>query len=173
MKVALRRRVDAHHFDVVVFCEILDFVDEGGLCYDELGGGGGGLLGDLGGGVEGVGGGDGGAAVGGTEEGEDELGAVLEEEEDDVALLDAELVEAGGDFSGGEFHSGVGEGLAGGAVDEAGAVLELGQVLEAVCVEREVRWDVNVGEFRTENELVAIVCCRFHFCVFSCLLFGC
>jgi len=75
--------------------------------------------------VERIGGGDGGTAVGGAEECEDELGAVLEEKEDDVAFLDAEFVETGGNFAGGEFDGGVGESLAGGGIDEAWKVFEL------------------------------------------------
>ncbi|KAF7838051.1 DUF761 domain protein [Senna tora] len=121
---------------------------------DELGLGIGCLLGDLGGSVEGVGGGDGGAEVGGGEEGEDELGAVLEEEHDDVALADAEGVEAGGDAAGGEVDLGVGEGVAGGGIDEAGTVVELGDVFEAVGVEWEVGWDNNPGSGRAGIEEV-------------------
>lgn len=35
---------------------------------------------------------------------------------------------------------------AGGAVDEARPVLELGEVFKAIGMEREVVWDVNVWE---------------------------
>ena len=130
--------------------------------YDEFGVGRCGLFRYLRRSVEGIGGGDSGTAVGGAEECEDELGAVLEEEEDDVAFLDAEFVETGGDSAGGELDGVVGEGLAGGPVDEAGTVFELGKVLENVGVEREVRWDVNVGEFGMENEVVVSLL-LFHF----------
>jgi len=118
------------------------------------------LLGHLRRSEEGVSGGDGGAAEGGAEECEDELGAVLEENEDDVALLDAELVEAGGDSASGELDVSVGEAFSGGGVDEAGSVVELGEVLEDESVEREVRGDVNVGEFGTENEVIVVKLCR-------------
>jgi len=118
------------------------------------------LLGHLRRSVEGVGSGDDGAAKGGAEECEDELGAVLEEEEDDVALLDAEFVEAGGDSAGGELDVGVGEAFSGGGVNEAWSVVELGEVLEDVSVEREVRGDVNVREFGTENEVIIVKLCR-------------
>lgn len=97
-------------------------------------------------GVEGVGGGGGGAAVGGAEEGEDKFGGVGEEEHDDIALVDSEVVEAGGDFAGGELDVGVGEDVAGGAINDAGAVCKLVDVLEAVGVEGDVIGDVDVGE---------------------------
>jgi len=94
------------------------------------------LLGHLRRSVEGVSGGDGGAAEGGAQECEDELGAVLEEKEDDVAVLDAEFGEAGGDSASGELDVGIGEAVSSSGVDEAGPVAELGDVLEDVSVER-------------------------------------
>lgn len=112
------------------------------------------MLRDLGRSVERVGRRDGGAAVGGSEEGEGELRTVLEEEHDYVALFYAEVVEAGGDSAGGELDIGVGEGLTGVGVDQAGMVSELGQVFEAVSVQWEVVWNVSVGQFGTENEFV-------------------
>lgn len=124
------------------------------------------MLGHLRRSVEGVSGGDHGAAEGGAQECEDELGAVPEEKEDDVAALDAEFVEAGGDSASGELDFGIGEAFSGGGVDEAGSVVELGDVLEDVSVEREVRGNVNVGQFGTENEVMVLVLCRllfFHF----------
>ena len=166
MKVTFQRRVNAHHSDVVFPREILHFVHVRRLCYDEFGVGGRGLLGHLRRSVEGVSGGDGGAAEGGAQECEDKLGAVLEEKEDDVAVLDAEFVEAGGDSASVELDVGVGEAVSGGGVYEAGSVVELGEVLEDVSVEREVRGNVNVGEFGTEDEVVVVVLCRlllFHF----------
>lgn len=84
--------------------------------------------------VEGVGGCDGAAALGGAQEGEGELGAVAEDEHDDVTLTDADLVEACGDPEGGEVDVGVGEGVSGVGIDEAGAALEVGEVFEAVRV---------------------------------------
>jgi len=126
--------IDAHDHDVSVVGEALDFVHVRGLCYNEPGFGGGGLLGQLERSVEGVGGGDDGAAVGGAEESEGELGAVAEDEHDDVTLADADVVEAGGDAAGGEVDFGVGECVACVAVDEACSVLELREVFEAVRV---------------------------------------
>lgn len=72
-----------------------------------------------------------------------------------MALLDANLVEARGDAAGSELDLGVGVDLAGGAVDDAWPVLELGDVLEAVGVEGEVIRDVDVRELRPEDELLA------------------
>ncbi|WVZ09176.1 hypothetical protein V8G54_013706 [Vigna mungo] len=126
--------VDAHDHDVSAVSEALDFVHVRGLRYDEPGFGGGGLLGQLLLSVEGVGSGDDGAAVGGAEEGKGELGAVAQDEHDDVTLADADVVEAGGDAAGGEVDFGVGECFAGVAVDKACSVLELEEVLEAVRV---------------------------------------
>jgi len=169
-----RRRVNAHHSDVLFPRVILYFVHVGRLRYDEFGVGRRGLLGHLRRSVEGVSGGHSGATEGGAEECEDELGAVLEEKEDDVALLDVEFVEAGGDSARGELDLGVGEAVSGGGVDEAGSVAELGDVLEDVSVEREVRGDVNVGEFGTENEVIIVKLCRlllFHF-GFGCYVVG-
>lgn len=126
--------INAHHRDVVFCREILDFLDERGLRYDEFGFRRRGLLGELRRRVEWVGGGDGGAAAGGSEKGEGELGTIAEDEHDDVTLADAEGVESGGDAADGEVDVGVGEGLAGVAVDEAWAVVEVGEVLEAIGV---------------------------------------
>ena len=130
----LRGTINAHDHDIVVVREILDFIDVRRLRYDEAGLGGGDLLGELRRGVEGVGGGDSGAAAGGAEEGEGEVGAVSEEEHDDVALADADVLEAGSDAAGGVVDVGVGEGGAGVGVDEAWAVVEEWKVLEDVGV---------------------------------------
>lgn len=124
--------------------------------YDELRGRGLCLLDYLGGRVERVRGGYRRPDARSPEECQDEFGAVLEEEHDDVVLVNAELVEPRRDFARSELDVGVGVGLAGVAVNEAGAVFELGDVFEAVGVEREVVGDVNIGEFGPENELVII-----------------
>lgn len=51
-----------------------------------------------------------------------------------MALLDAKVVEAGGEFFGDEVDVGVGEYVVGFAVDEAGTVFEFGEILEAVSI---------------------------------------
>lgn len=146
-RVGRRQRVDARDLNVVFERVGQDLVDVAALRDDEFGLGGLGLLEDLGGGEEGVGHGGGGADEGGGEEGEGELGAVREEEHDRVVMRDsAEAVEAGGDSAGGELDIGVGEGLAGGAVDQARFGAVVGDVLEAVGVEGEVVGDVDVRE---------------------------
>lgn len=134
--------------------EALDFLDVRGLRYDQPGFGGGGLLGKLLRRVEGVGSGDDGAAVGGAEEGEGELGAVAEDEHDDVTLVDADVVEAGGDAAGGKVDFGVGESVAGVAVDEACSVLELGEILEAVRVQWKVGGNGNIGKWGSEDDFL-------------------
>lgn len=103
-----------------------------------------GLLGDLGGGVERVRGGANRSEPRSRQEPEKELRAVVEKEHDDVTLPDSHAGEPGGDAEGRELHVSVGEGVAGGPVDEARLVAELGDVLEAVRVEWKVVWDVNV-----------------------------
>ena len=75
--------------------------------YDETVLGHGSLLSELCQGVEGVGGGDSGATVGRAEEGEGEVGPVAEEEDDDVALVDVNVVEVGGDVAGGVMDVGM------------------------------------------------------------------
>lgn len=89
----------------------------------------------------------------------------MEEEHDDVGLVNADFVEPRGDLAGGELDVGVGEGVAVVAVDQAGAVHELGDVFEAVGVKREVVWDVNLGEFGPENELIIFVMVLHWICV--------
>lgn len=146
-QATVRRRIGAQNFDAAFLREALNLVHERGLSNYNLSVGGPGLLRDLRRLVQRVGGGADGPAVGGAEEGENELGAVLEEDHDDVALADADVGEAGGNAAGGEVDGGVGVDVAGGSVDEAWAVLELGEAVEAVGVEREVVGDVNVREF--------------------------
>lgn len=107
--------------------------------------------------VEGVGGGDGGSGKRGAEEGKGKLGAVTEDEHDHITVADAEGVEAGGDLPGGEVDVGIGVDFSGVAVDEAWAVLEAGEVLKDVRVERKVCGDGNVGEFGAEDELFFIL----------------
>lgn len=118
--------INAHHHDIAAAVrETLDFLYVRGLRYDEPGFRGRRLLRKLRRRVEGVGCGDDGATVGGAEEGEGELRAVAQDEHDDVTLADADFVEAGGDAASSEVDVGVGEGLAGVAVDEAWTVMEL------------------------------------------------
>ncbi|KAH1212028.1 hypothetical protein GmHk_14G040325 [Glycine max] len=50
---------------------------------------------------------------GGGEEGEDELGGVLEEDHDDVTLADSEVGQSNNDLAGNEVRLGVGEGFGG------------------------------------------------------------
>ncbi|KAM2697668.1 hypothetical protein EV1_041892 [Malus domestica] len=75
-----------------MFSELIDVL---GLSDDEFGISGFDLLENLGRGVEGVGGGGNGADQGSAHKSEDELCAVLKEDHDDVAFLDAEIGEAG------------------------------------------------------------------------------
>lgn len=122
----------------IVVVVVAELVDVHCLCDDEFRLGGFELFEDLGGGVEWIGGGGDGADHGGGEEGEDEFRRVLEEDHDDVALVDAELGETGGDLPGHEVGLGVGVGFSGGADDEAGTVGDFGKLLEAVGVEGKV-----------------------------------
>ena len=139
VEAILRRIVDGHDLEVlaeapsgVVAAELFHVHC---LRYDQLRLGGGELLEDLGGGVERVGGGGYSSDHGGGEEGEDELGGVLEEDHDDVALADSEIRESGSDLARNKVRLCVGVGFGGGADDEAGTVCKLGEVLEAVIME--------------------------------------
>lgn len=151
--MSVGRRIDEHELRV----QVLHLLVVGRLRDEELGLGGLRLLRDLGGSEERIRGGGHGAAVGGAEEGEDEFGGIGEEDHDYVTLPDSELVEAGGDASGGELDVVVGVDMAGGGTDEAGAGSEFGEVLEAVGMEREVFGDVYVRELGPENEVVLLL----------------
>lgn len=61
-------------------------------------------------------------------------------------MVDPYFVKPGRDFPAGEFDFAVSVCPIIGTVDEAGAVTELVDVLEAIGVEREVFGDVNIGE---------------------------
>lgn len=135
METALHVLVRAHHLNPIFPSKFRHFLGVTRLGDDQLRLGRPRLLLDLRRGVKRVGRGGRGAGVRGAEEGKDEFGRVVEEEHDDVALVDTDLVEAGGDSSGGEFDVGVGVGFAGGAVDDAGFGAELGYFFEAVGVE--------------------------------------
>lgn len=144
-------RIDKHDLDAVLFGKVLDFVHVSGLSYDQLGSGGSGLLRHLRRSIEGIGGGAHGADKRRAEECEDELGTVLEPEHDSIALSDAQLVEPRRDFTGIELDVAVRILFSGAAVDQTRTVFELRYLFEAISVQREVVWDVNVREFRTEN----------------------
>lgn len=130
---------------------VAELVDELGLCDDELRAGGLELLEDLRRRAEGIGGSGHGAEHGGGEEGEGELGAVLQEEHDGVPLPDAEGGQSGGSPARLELGLREGEGLTGGAGDETRAVGILGGLLEAVTMEGKVVRDGDIGEPRPED----------------------
>lgn len=72
-----------------------------------------------------------------------------------MSLFDADLIEARGGSTGRELDLRVGVYLPRGAIDDAGPVLELRDVLKAVRVEGEVVRDIDVRELRPEDELLA------------------
>lgn len=149
-----RGGVGGDDFDVIFFSKFRYFLDITRLGDYEFRLGCFRLFFDLRRSVERVGCGNSYAAVRRAEEGEHEFGRIVEQEHDDIALSDAEVVEAGGDFASDELDIGVGVGVAGGAIDDAGTRAELGYVFEAICVEWQVIWDVDVWKFGSEDEFL-------------------
>lgn len=156
MQASLRGSIDRDDGEIlaehegIIAC-VAELIDVLRLRDDNLGFGGVELLEDLFGRAERVGGGGDGADHGSSHESEDKLGAVLEERHDDVAFLDSELGETGGDSPADEVSLGEGVRFSGIPGEEARAVGELRDILEAVCVEREVVGDGNGGEFGHKN----------------------
>lgn len=144
--------------DVTDAIDCADFLDGGGVGYDEAGGGGGDLLADFGGGEERIGSGGDGATVGDGEEREDEFRRVGEKEHDDMAAADAKAVQGGGEAAGGKEDVRVGEDRGGGGIYEARVVggVDGRDVLEQVGMEREVVRDGDVGESGTEDDVAGV-----------------
>lgn len=114
---------------------------------DQFRSGGFGLFRDLRRSKERVRGGGGCSDEGGSEEREDYFQRVREEEHYYVVLLHAEFLKTGGDFTGRGANVGIGEYLAGRAVDQTWFSGELRDVSEDVVVEWEVVRDINIRQF--------------------------
>lgn len=104
-----------------------------------------------------------GADVRRAEEGENEFRRVGEEDHDGVAVAEAEEAQAGRDFSGNALDVVVCVDLLGGAVDQTRFVSILGNIFEAIGMQGKVFGNVYIGEFRSENDVIILFICSFHF----------
>lgn len=129
-----------------------ELVDVHGLGDDNLRARGLELLVDLRRRAEGVGGGGHRPEHGSAHEGEYEFRSVLEEDHDDIPLPDPELGQSGGGPAAQEVGLREGVDLPGGGGDDAGGFGQLGQLLEAVGVEREMVRDGDIRELRPEDD---------------------
>ena len=84
---------------------------------------------------------------------EHELGTILQQKHYHFALLDPHLVEAGADSPGCELHIRVCINISVSAVDHTRPWAELRYILKAIRVQRKMIWDVNIRQFRPENDL--------------------